>query len=132
PGKGGRGVAKFALRAPALLPGVPRDRLPATAPSENEVDDRPLGLTLAVEDEVPVSPRASPLGSQSNGPTDFRGGDPLKCLVPLRGPYLPHLAFGVGGSRTDTDGPPPAILLGVPQDSLELLVHFSTGPGGGL
>src|SRR5262249_27602865 len=132
PGEGRRGVVEIALRTPALLPGVPRDCLAAAVPGENEVDDRPLGLALAVEDEVAVPPRAPPLGGQSDGPTALHGGDALEGLVPLRGPFLLRLALGAGAPRTDADGPPSAVLLGVSQDSLELLVDLSTGPAGSL
>ena len=71
PCEGRRWKMEIALRAPPLLPGVPRDRLPAAVPSENEIDGRTLGLALAVEDELAVPPRAPPLGSQLDGSTDL-------------------------------------------------------------
>src|SRR5205823_2642744 len=127
PFQGGRLVVPVALRAVALLPCVPSRELATAAAGESEVDDRPLCPGLVIECQRAMPLGAPPLGGYSNDPADLRRDDAAGRRVAFPGPAL--LRRGLGGPGTDSDGPALAVLIGMPQDALELLVDLPADRG---
>src|SRR5438445_632183 len=85
-------------------------------------------LRMASMHAVAVVARAPPLGGHADDRTRLGGGDPPECQVPLGGPFLCWLLFGVRVIGPQMDGPTRAALGRVLQDALELPVHFMAGP----
>src|SRR5206468_1021353 len=70
--KRGRVKIHPAVRATALDPDVLRNRLPAPAPGEDEVDDRLLDRLLRVRHEGHAVPRTSLPGFHNDDPSAVR------------------------------------------------------------
>src|SRR5207249_4930456 len=128
PNEGRREVVPITLRTVSLLAGVFCDCLPATVPGEDQISDRPLGHILAVQIKV-VAPSTLPPGLDTHDLADLRWDDPMECLMALSGTSLLWLGFFARVPSLEADGSPVAVLLGFPQDPLELLMDLPASLG---